>query len=253
MSKQAQKYKDKGNEEFRKGNHGKAIEFYTYATEIDPKNPIYFSNRATAYGKMGKWDKSLRDSLKATKLDAQWPKGWWRAGTACMALERYEEAVNYFKTACDISSTNETFQNSLREAKKKFMKDFSEAQLLKTEGNELFKKGNVEEALKKYTQAIGAAETKETEVLAAVYANRAMCYQQLYDPKKVVSDCTNCLKLVPTHVKALIRRAQALEGLEKWEEALKDFETALLFSPSSDVAIMGASRIRNALRRKNAK
>lgn len=46
---EAEKYKDKGNAEFKAGNHGKAIEYYTYATEMDPKNYIYFTNRLVAF------------------------------------------------------------------------------------------------------------------------------------------------------------------------------------------------------------
>ncbi len=52
VNKQAEKYKDQGNEEFRQGNFAKAIEQYTYATECDPKNPIYFTNRSMCYFKV---------------------------------------------------------------------------------------------------------------------------------------------------------------------------------------------------------
>ncbi len=64
----------KGNDEFKKGNHAKAIEYYTYATELDPKNHIFFSNRATAYFSMQDYAKSLRDSEKAVALDNTWWK-----------------------------------------------------------------------------------------------------------------------------------------------------------------------------------
>lgn len=37
----------------------------------------------------------------------------------------------------------------------------------------------------------------------------------------VVEDCDAALKLDTKYLKALNRRAMALEGLEKWEEALR--------------------------------
>lgn len=65
-------------------------------------------------------------------------------------------------------------------------------------------------------------------MLADIYANRAMCYQQQWNPKQVVADCTESLKLVSNNPKALVRRAQAYEGLEKYEDALADFNQAAL-------------------------
>jgi tetratricopeptide (TPR) repeat protein len=39
------------------GDHAKAIEMYTYATEMDPNNPIFYTNRSNAYFMMKNWDK----------------------------------------------------------------------------------------------------------------------------------------------------------------------------------------------------
>jgi len=80
-------------------------------------------------------------------------------------------------------------------------------------------------------------------------ANRAACHRQLYHPKQCVDDCTEALRLNPQHVKALIRRGQSLENLERYEDALKDFELANVFAPGTKVAADGASRIRSALKK----
>jgi tetratricopeptide (TPR) repeat protein len=70
----AESMKEKGNEEFKKGNYEKAIEFYTYATEMDPKNHTFFTNRSLCYAQMKKWDKSLRDAEKSVQLKGDWEK-----------------------------------------------------------------------------------------------------------------------------------------------------------------------------------
>jgi tetratricopeptide (TPR) repeat protein len=87
---QAEKYKEQGNAEFKKGNHAKAIEFYTYATEIDPRNHLLFSNRATAYYTMQKYDKSLRDSEKAIALN----NSWWKVTSSSSGLASYLLLLN---------------------------------------------------------------------------------------------------------------------------------------------------------------
>jgi len=115
---EAMKYKDLGNEEFKKGNMGKAIEYYTYATEMDPNNPIFFTNRAAAYAHMGKWDKSLRDADKSVKLNPSWEKGFWRKGNAHMELGQFQEAQAAFKQALDLDPNNQTYKDLLAKAKK---------------------------------------------------------------------------------------------------------------------------------------
>jgi len=253
MSAEAEKYKEKGNDEYKKGNYERAIEYYTYATEMDPKNHVYFTNRAMCYGQMKKWDKSLRDSDKAIALNKSWEKAWYRRGMALMALGQPKEAMEAFQTCMQLKPDNDEFKKSFDAARRELFKGMSNAEILKVEGNELFKQGKIQEAIAKYTQALALIGDKFDEKMGAVkadlHANRAACYVQLYEPVKVREDCDAALKIDSKHLKALIRRAQALESLEKYKDALADFETVLKLDPDCDLAAKGATRIRNALRR----
>jgi len=249
MSKQAMAYKDKGNEEFKKGNHGKAIEFYTYATEMDPTNHTFFTNRSNAYFKMKNYEKSLRDAQKSVKLNAKWEKGYFRAGEALMALDRAQEALAMYKEACDMCPDNATFADAHVKAKQAMMKGMSAGEIMKTEANELFKKGDQDKAIIAYGKALRACKPEEKELKADILANRAACNRQLYKPDEVIADCTAALELVPTHCKALVRRAQAYESMEKYKKSLADFEMACRISPSMQVAYQGTSRIRQAMKK----
>ena len=90
----------------------------------------------------------------------------------------------------------------------------------KDKGNEAFKLGQWQEALKLYTQAIKASD-KHKE-LPVFYKNRAAAHLKLASYQAALDDCTESLRLTPKDPKALFRRAQALEALEKFEEAYRD-------------------------------
>lgn len=244
-------WKDKGNEEFKKGNHAAAIEYYTYATEMDPNNAIFFTNRSTAYFKMQKFDKSLRDAEKSVKKDPSWAKGYYRMGMALMELNEPAQAHAAFEKAINHNtkdSMKADFARELRRAKMGMLAGKSEAEILKMEGNDLFKEGKIDDAIKKYTEALDCTKPDELNIKADILANRAACNRQLYQPEKVVEDCTEALTYNENHAKALIRRGQAYESLEKYKKALADFQKVNVIAPGTAVAMDGASRIRTAMK-----
>lgn len=247
----AESFKEKGNEFFKKGDYERAIENYTYATEMDPKNHIFMTNRSLCYASMKNWSKSLRDADKAIALKADWEKGWYRRGVALSNLERYEEAMAAFQKCLDLNPSSKDYQQQYDQAKKDLYKGLSESEILKMEGNEFFKRGKIPEAIAQYTKALDKAkgdDEKTNQMRADVYANRAACNVQLYEPNKVRADCDAALKLVPNHVKALLRRGQALESLEKYKDALADMEAALRVDPNNNMALQALTRIKRSMK-----
>ncbi|KAM6499749.1 hypothetical protein JOM56_005257 [Amanita muscaria] len=89
----------------------------------------------------------------------------------------------------------------------------------KAEGNAAYTAKNLARAVELYTQAIRVAPKAD----AVYYCNRAACYINVTPPKHelVIADCDEALKLDSAYVKALNRRALALEGVERYEEALR--------------------------------
>ena len=60
------------------------------------------------------------------------------------------------------------------------------------------------------------------------YSNRAACYNALGQWEKVIEDTTAAINLDSEYVKALNRRANAYEHLEKYSEALLDFTASCI-------------------------
>jgi tetratricopeptide (TPR) repeat protein len=97
----------------------------------------------------------------------------------------------------------------------------AEAVKFKEEGNDAFKNGNWDSAAKLYTKAINLQKTEDKD-LATFLKNRAAAYLKLKNYDAAVSDCDKSLEIVPHDPKALYRRCQALECLERYEEAYRD-------------------------------
>lgn len=250
-TKQAEEMKNKGNEEYKKGNHAKAIEYYTYATELDPNNSVMFTNRSNAYWQMKNWDKSARDARKAIEKDPNNVKAHYRLGMALIEIEgQQKEALEAFKKAVELEPKNPTFKDAMTKCKASLMKGMTEGEILKDEANEAYRAGRIEEAVTMYTKAIEKCKTTEKDIAVKCdcLANRAACRRQLYLPEECIDDCNQVLELQPNHLKALIRRAQAYESMEKYQKALDDFITASRIDPSAKVAYEGVSRLRNSMK-----
>jgi len=246
-NKQADSFKEKGNALWKQKKFKEAIEQYTYAVECDPNNHIYYTNRAACYASMKEWEKCLRDANRAISKKSDWVKGWFRKGQACFELGKFQEAHDAYSKAYSFDPKPD-FKARADAAEKAWKSDMSEAELLKAEGNALFKVGKINDALEKYTAGLAAVKLEETQLKAALHNNRAHCYAQLYDPKKVVQECTKVLEIDAYNVKALLRRAQQYEALEKTRAAMNDYQKVCMIDSNNQLANKGAARTRNRLR-----
>ncbi|KAL1496800.1 hypothetical protein AB1Y20_014386 [Prymnesium parvum] len=133
----------------------------------------------------------------------------------------------------------------------------------KEEGNALFKKGEYEEALKKYEAAIEytalgcevqkrddrSLQQKERErkladeVKMASHVNSALCYLRLAEKayaherlskrEKAIEECNKALRIDRTHMKALYRRGQAYMAIGDCVNARDDLLSAARKAPDA--------------------
>ncbi|KAG6889473.1 hypothetical protein C0995_001000 [Termitomyces sp. Mi166 len=121
---------------------------------------------------------------------------------------------------------------------------------LKERGNAAYKERKYNEAAVFYTRAIQVTPNE-----AVFYSNRAACYVNMQPPQYdlVVADCDEALKLDVMYIKALNRRAMALECLHRYEEALRDFTAATILEKFSNQSTAQAvERVLQALSNKKA-
>jgi tetratricopeptide (TPR) repeat protein len=129
----------------------------------------------------------------------------------------------------------------------------SESDQIKERGNELFKIGQFGDAEATYTTAINILPAGDSGLIT-LYNNRAAARLKIGDYNGVISDCNQAQEIDSTDMKSLLRKASALEALEKWEDAKVHYEQLMLISPSLKGVSEGLERTRKAIRlRENPK
>jgi len=125
---EADKFKAEGNKHFSERNYAKALAAYTEAIDLseseddnqstedsldsldglsvreaNPSIQIYFANRAFCHIKMENFGSALIDATKAIEAKETFPKGWYRRGTANLALGRNSDALKDFTRLCKLT------------------------------------------------------------------------------------------------------------------------------------------------------
>ena len=150
------------------------------------------------------------------------------------------EAMKTLELASRLDAGNPKIQALQAKVKPAFEKQekarkskLSGHELHKEKGDECYKNAQFENAIAEYTKCLKQLESKGQQgspLAVKTYSNRAACYKQISNFDGTISDCTAVLEVEPDNVKALIRRAQAFEGVERYRFALQDVKVSLLFS-----------------------
>eukprot|EP01038_Epipyxis_sp_PR26KG_P015698 gene15698-21241_t len=110
-------------------------------------------------------------------------------------------------------------------------------------GNQEFKNGNFNAAVKSYTKCLGL---KSKNYIA--FSNRAMAYLKLKEYHRAVVDCTCALSIEENHIKSLLRRATAYNSIGKHRAALKDLLKAYELDPTNKQVLTDMQSTKEQLR-----
>lgn len=93
LSQDAEHHKQTGNKYFKAREYAKAIEEYTKAIELEPRNPTFLSNRAAAYMSDNKYLFALDDCAAADRYAPNQAKTLLRMARIQSGLGRFEDAL----------------------------------------------------------------------------------------------------------------------------------------------------------------
>ncbi|TNJ28786.1 Stress-induced-phosphoprotein 1 [Giardia muris] len=88
----AEDLKNQGNAAVKEDRLADAVDLYTQAIGLDGANPVYYSNRASVYHRLGDYDAALADADRCLAISATFGKGYVRKADALDALGRLDEA-----------------------------------------------------------------------------------------------------------------------------------------------------------------
>ncbi|EON63047.1 hypothetical protein W97_02274 [Coniosporium apollinis CBS 100218] len=140
-------------------------------------------------------------------------------------------------------------------------------------GTAAFKRGDYAAAQSSYTTALSSLPTGHP-IAIILLCNRALCHLKTGDPKACVADAEAALGVIGSgrgegetialggeegerdmrdfHGKALMRKAEALEAMEKWGDAASAWREAVEAGVGGAVAIQGRDRCEKAMAPKPA-
>jgi len=125
----ADKLKQEGNALMSGKKYDEAITSYSKAIAIDPKNPVYYSNRAAAHSSKNDHLAAVGDAEKAISVDPQFVKAYHRLGHAQYCLGDYRAATDAFERGLKQDPTNASLKGGLQNAQARIAADASEASM----------------------------------------------------------------------------------------------------------------------------
>jgi DnaJ family protein C protein 7 len=187
-----EEFKEKGNTEFKAGQHENALKSYTDSIEIDPNNKticsMLYYNRASVYMKMKKLKEAVADCTKAIELNETYAKAYVKRADIRVLLEEFEDAMKDLKQAKQIDPSyqglNQKLQQTELERKKAARKDYYKLlELAKDCGEDEVRKAYKKLALKWHPDKNRESE-EQTKVAEAIFKDISEAYAVLSDPQK---------------------------------------------------------------------
>ncbi|SOV73749.1 conserved Plasmodium protein, unknown function [Plasmodium sp. gorilla clade G3] len=113
--------KEQGNIFFKNGDYELAIFHYTRSINYVADNSVVYTNRSLAYFKMGAFENSLKDALRAKELDENNLKSYYRICEAYKSLNDIDNYEKYLQLYNMKKNKKENNKNSKSSTHKKLL------------------------------------------------------------------------------------------------------------------------------------
>ncbi|KAK3599443.1 hypothetical protein CHS0354_036459 [Potamilus streckersoni] len=152
----------KGNEMAHIGEYTAAIQLFTEAVKLDPRDFRFFGNRSYCFDRCQQYEKALKDAEKAIQLAKDWPKGYFRKGRALAGLKMYADAEHAFM---QVLKLDKNCEDAMQELLRVRTHQIMEMGFTKQQAEAAIKQyGSVQQALDSLLAGVVAENTLAGEV-----------------------------------------------------------------------------------------
>ena len=215
-------YIRRGNRAYEEGRQQDAVDEYSKAIEIYPKNAVAYNNRGIVYYELGYYEKAIKDYDKAIEVDPNYAAAYTNRGIVFYELGQYEKAINDYDKAIELDSNCAGAYNN--------------------RGNVYSELRQYEKSIKDYDKAI---ELDFND--AKAYNNRGNVYDELGQHEKAIKDHDKAIELAPNDAVAYTNRGIVYENIKKYAEAIEDYARAIQLNPEYKNAYLSRARVYSAI------
>ncbi|XP_044750122.1 dnaJ homolog subfamily C member 7 [Coccinella septempunctata] len=180
-----------------------------------PTCPRYKLTKAECLAFLGRYGEAQEIANGILHLDKGNADAIYVRGICLFYEDNIDSSVNYFQQVLRLAPDHAKAMELYKRAKQLKKK--------KEEGNEAYNAGKYAESIKLFSEALNIDPLNKM-TNAKLHFNRATAFSKQNKLQEAVDDCTAALKLNPSYMKALLRRAKCYMDLENFEEAVKDYE-----------------------------
>lgn len=109
----AEELKTRGNDQMKLGHYSEALDLYTKAISLNPRNPVYYCNRAAAFSRLEKHQDAIADCKESIKISPT-AKAYGRMGVAYSNMHMYKDAREAYAKAKELDPSNGTYEQNLK-------------------------------------------------------------------------------------------------------------------------------------------
>ena len=225
----------RGNVQSLLGQTDMAIEAYSNAIHLNPRDARAYNNRGVDYGEKGESDLAIRDFYKAIDLKPDYDLAYNNRGAVYRKDGEYDKAIDDCDKAIQLKPDYaEPYSNRGAAYRNKgdydrAIKDYDMAIRLKSgfveayynRGLAYHEKGELDLAIKDYSRAITL-----NPKLFHPYYNRGNVYLQKGDLDSAIKDYSKAIELNPELGPAYCNRGETWLHLKEWDKAKVDLTAA---------------------------
>ena len=222
------------------GQIDKAIEAFSQAVKLNPRDADAYNNRGVAYNSKGEYGLAIKDFNQAIQLNPIDFAAHNNRGTTYVNIDEVELAIKDFNHAIRLNPCEDKPYNNRGIAYHKqgdynlAIKDFNHAIRLRPDdsnayynrGNAYCDRGDYDRAIKDFNTAI-----KHKPNFDMVYNNRGMAYSNKHDINRALKDFTMAIDRNPESFIAYNNRGNAYRDKGEADQAIKDFNAAIQLNP----------------------